>query len=116
MEAPKKIKIPTSSITRDLDSVSAPTGNIYESLVVISKRAKQISTHTKEELNAKLKDFAVPVGSLVELFENQEQIEISRYYERLPKPTNIAIDQFLKNELFYRRNDQEDSPDESETL
>ena len=108
MNNPKKYKIPTSAITRNLEDISKPTENIYESLIVISKRAKQIAARTKEELDAKLQDFAVPTDSLVEEFENQEQIEISRCYERIPKPANIAIEEFLKDELFYRRPQVED--------
>ena len=116
MNNPKKYKVPTSAITRNLEDISKPTENIYESLIVISKRAKQIAARTKEELDAKLQDFAVPTDSLVELFENQEQIEISRYYERIPKPTNVAIEEFLKEELFYRRPQIEDEMETSPPL
>ncbi len=92
-----------SIITRDLDKIAAPTGNIYESVVVISKRARQIAINLKEELNGKLAEFATTVDNLEEVFENREQIEISRYYERMPKPTSTATEEFLEGKLMYRR-------------
>ena len=84
-----------SIITRNTDELAEPTGNIYESVAIISKRAKQISTNMKEELNGKLAEFASTVDNLEEIFENREQIEISRFYERMPKPTLIATEEFL---------------------
>jgi DNA-directed RNA polymerase subunit K/omega len=104
----KKANIPTSIITRDTDKIAEPTGNIYESVVVISKRARQISISMKEELNSKLAEFASTVDNLEEVFENREQIEISRFYERMPKPTSIAIEEFIDEELVYRKVDEED--------
>ena len=91
-----------SIVTRDIDKIAAPTGNLYESVVVISKRARQISTDLKEELNSKLAEFATTVDNLEEVFENREQIEISKYYERMPKPTNSAIEEFLEGKVMYR--------------
>ena len=82
--------IQPSIITRDVDKIASPTGNLYESVVVISKRARQIAVNLKEELNNKLAEFATTVDNLEEVFENREQIEISRYYERMPKPTSTA--------------------------
>ncbi len=79
--------IQSSIVTRDLDKLAEPTGNIYESVVVVSKRAKQIAVNLKEELNSKLAEFATTVDNLEEVFENREQIEISKFYERMPKPT-----------------------------
>ena len=76
-----------SIITRDVDKIAGPTGNLYESVVVISKRARQIAVNLKEELNGKLAEFATTVDNLEEVFENREQIEISKFYERMPKPT-----------------------------
>ena len=104
---------PFSIITRDLEALAAPTGNLYEALIVVSKRSKQISTKLKEELNAKLEDFAVPTDALTEVYENQEQVEISRYYEHLPKPTSIAISEFMSQKLHHRRYNpqQATSPD-----
>ena len=91
-----------SIITRDVDKISAPTGNVYESVVVISKRARQIAVNLKEELNGKLAEFATTVDNLEEVFENREQIEISRFYERMPKPTSSAIEEFMEGKLLYR--------------
>ena len=90
-------------ITRDLDSLGNPTGNLYESLVVVAKRARQISIKNKEELNNKLADFASTVDNLEEIFENREQIEISKFYERMPKPTTMATEEFLEGKIMYRR-------------
>src|SRR5690606_39704628 len=94
--------IPNSTITRDLRQIDEKTGNIYESIVVISKRANQIAADMKEELNAKLAEFASTNDNLEEVFENREQIEISKYYERLPKPTLIAIDEILNDKVYFR--------------
>jgi DNA-directed RNA polymerase subunit K/omega len=99
----KKTNIPTSIITRDTDKIAEPTGNIYESVAVISKRARQVSISMKEELNSKLAEFASTVDNLEEVFENREQIEISRFYERMPKPTSIAIEEFMDGELTYKK-------------
>ena len=101
----KKPNIPSSITTRHLDDLNAPTGNIYESVAVISKRARQIAVSVKEELNGKLAEFASTVDNLEEIFENREQIEISRFYERMPKPTNMAIEEFLNDEIMFRRVD-----------
>ena len=92
-----------SIVTRDLDDVADPTGNVYESVAIISKRARQISTTMKEELNQKLAEFASTVDNLEEIFENREQIEISRFYERMPKPTAVATEEFLDGELSFRK-------------
>ena len=104
----KKTNIPTSIITRDTDKIADPTGNIYESVVVISKRARQVSISMKEELNSKLAEFASTVDNLEEVFENREQIEISRFYERMPKPTSIAIEEFMDDELAFKKIEEED--------
>jgi len=92
----------SSIITRDTDQIAALTGNLYESVVVISKRARQIAVNLKEELNGKLAEFATTVDNLEEVFENREQIEISKYYERLPKPTGTATEEFLEGKIMYR--------------
>jgi DNA-directed RNA polymerase subunit K/omega len=96
-----------SIITRDIDQITAPTGNVYESVVVISKRARQIAINIKEELNGKLAEFATTVDNLEEVFENREQIEISKYYERMPKPTSTAIEEFLEGKISYRQRSAE---------
>ena len=98
----KKSKAPGSTVTRDVDKLDAPTGNIYESVVIISKRANQISVEMKQELNRKLEEFAYYTDNLEEVFENREQIEISKFYERLPKPTLISLQEFLDDEVYHR--------------
>jgi DNA-directed RNA polymerase subunit K/omega len=92
----------SSIITRDVEKIASPTGNLYESVVIISKRARQIAVNLKEELNNKLAEFATTVDNLEEVFENREQIEISRFYERMPKPTTTATEEFLEGKLNYR--------------
>lgn len=94
--------IQPSIITRDVEKIAQPTGNIYKSVVVISKRARQIAVNLKEELNNKLAEFATTVDNLEEIFENREQIEISRFYERMPKPTTTATEEFLEGKLNFR--------------
>ena len=98
----KKNNVPNNTVTRKLTDIDAQTGNIYESVVVISRRANQIATQLKQELNRKLADFSSTTDTLEETFENREQIEISRYYERLPKPTLIATEEFLEGEVYFR--------------
>lgn len=98
-----------SLITRDCQKIAEPTGNIYESLVIVGKRARQISATVKEELNSKLAEFASSVDNLEEIFENREQIEISKFYERMPKPSTAATDEFLEEQLNYRIPETEES-------
>jgi len=105
----KKSNIPTNTVTRTLTDLDAPTGNIYESVVVISRRANQIASEIKQELNRKLADFSSVNDSLEETFENREQIEISKYYERLPKPSIVATEEFLEGKVYFR-DDREDAP------
>lgn len=100
--------IPNSTITRDLREIDEKTGNIYESIVVISKRANQIAADVKEELNGKLAEFATTNDNLEEVFENREQIEISKFYERLPKPTLVAVDEFLNDKVYFRNPSREE--------
>lgn len=92
-----------TTITRDVKDLEAQTGNIYESIVVISKRANQISAELKEELSLKLQEFATTQDNLEEVFENREQIEISKFYERLPKPHAIAVQEMLEDKIYFRR-------------
>ncbi|HAK79083.1 MULTISPECIES: DNA-directed RNA polymerase subunit omega [Runella] len=98
-----------SIITRDSDKLAAKTGNLYESVSIISRRARQIASKTKEELNNKLAEFASGIDNLEEVFENREQIEISKFYERQPKPTSIAIEEFMEDKLYWRANDEDDA-------
>ena len=95
--------------TRENSILSKPTENIFESLVIIGKRARQISSIQKEELNGKLAEFASTVDNLEEIFENREQIEISKFYERMPKPTTTATEEFLNDEVIFRRRDENDA-------
>lgn len=94
--------VPVTTVTRDLRDLDKRTGNLYESIVIVSKRANQISVDTKEELNSKLAEFATTNDNLEEVFENREQIEISKHYERLPKPTLLAFDEFLNDRVYFR--------------
>lgn len=98
----KKAGIPNNTVTRKLTDLDAQTGNVYESVVVISRRANQIATEMKQELTRKLADFSSSTDSLEETFENREQIEISRYYERLPKAAIVATEEFLAGEVYFR--------------
>ena len=91
-----------SIITRDLDKIADKTGNIYESLHVAGQRAKQISTTLKEELNNKLSEFASTVDNLEEVFENKEQIEISKFYERMPKPSTLGLEECMEGKVYHR--------------
>ncbi len=97
-----------SIATRDMDQIAQPTGNLYQSVAVISKRARQLSTRIREELSGKLAEFASTVDNLEEVFENREQIEISKFYERLPKPSTIATEEFLEGEIRFRIPEQEE--------
>src|SRR6187549_1913652 len=99
--------VQSSVVTRDLDKIAEQTGNVYESVVVMGKRARQISINLKEELNNKLAEFATTVDNLEEVFENREQIEISKFYERMPKPTNTATEEFLEGKLNHRFNNED---------
>jgi len=103
-----KKKVPTNTITRDVKNLAAPTGNIYESVVILYKRANQIALAEKKELNKKLEDFKNDRDTMEEVFENREQIEISKFYERQPKPGLVAISEFEAGELTYRMAKSED--------
>lgn len=98
----KNIEAPSSTITRDLSKMEQLSGNLYQSLVIIARRSDQISIEIKEELNRKLEDFASYTDNLEEIFENREQIEISKYYEGLPKPVNYSIQEFLDEKTYFR--------------
>ena len=100
----RKSNAPTNTVTRDMMKLSEETGNVYETVAIISKRANQISVEMKQDLEKKLQEFASYNDNLEEVFENREQIEISRYYERLPKPAIIATEEFLDHELFFKEN------------
>jgi len=107
-------QIPSEVISRDLRNLENKTGNIYQSLVIIAKRANQISAEQKEELHGKLAEFAPSTDNLEEVFENREQIEISTYYEKLPKTTIVATEEFTDNKIYFRMPvvDPENTPKE----
>ena len=98
----KKIKTDPEAITRDTRKFSEQTSNIYETVVIISKRANQISLELKDELGKKIEEFATTNDNLEEVFENKEQIEIARYYERMPKPTLISVNEYLNDQVYFR--------------
>ena len=117
-------QVPTNTITRNLSELAKPTGNIYETVMIIAKRANQISANVKQELSQKLEEFSNYADTLEETFENREQIEISKHYERLPKPTLVAIEEskhyerlpkptlvaieeFRNGEIYYRKVDEQ---------
>ena len=98
----KKTNAPTNTVTRDIMDLCDETGNIYESVAIIGKRANQISLDIKNELSKKLQEFASVSDNLDEVFENREQIEISRFYEKLPKPSLIATQEFVEGRIYFR--------------
>ena len=108
----KKSKAPTNTVTHDLMDFCQGTDNIYESICIMGKRANQISAKRKEDLTKKLKEFATSNDSLEETFENREQIEISRYYEKLPKPTLLATQEFVDGEIYWRDPAREQNSEE----
>ncbi len=101
-------KTPTNTLTRDLCDLAAPTGNIYESVVILAKRANQIAIAEKKELTRRLEDFKNDRDTMEEVFENREQIEISKYYERQPKPSLVAIEEFKAGQVSYRMAKQDE--------
>ena len=98
----KKTSAEVTTITRDVRQLDAENGNIYESIAILGKRANQIQSDIKEELTGKLAEFATHTDNLEEIFENREQIEISKFYERLAKPSDISIHEFLDNKIYFR--------------
>ena len=107
----KKSKAPTNTVTRNIMDLCDETGNIYESVAIIAKRANQIAAEIKSDLSKKLQEFASYNDSLEEVFENREQIEISRYYEKLPKPSLLATEEFVENNIYWRAPSQEHAPE-----
>jgi DNA-directed RNA polymerase subunit K/omega len=98
----RKTKAPLSTVTRDMNSMCEPTGNVYETVKIIGKRANQISVMIREEIDQKMEEFTTVADNLEEVFENREQIEVSRFYEKLPKPTLIATQEWIENKLFFK--------------
>lgn len=103
----KKTNAPVTTLTYDRNVVDNPTNNIYEAISVISKRAEQINTDIRRELIDKLEEFATYNDSLEEIFENKEQIEVSKFYEKLPKPHALAVQEWLDDKIYYRYTDDE---------
>ena len=109
----KASKAPKTTVTRDVNKLMEPVGNIYETVAIIAKRANQISMGLKRELDAKLQDFSIPQEGIDEVFENKEQIEISKSYERLPKPTLIATQELIDHELVFRNGSRDAALEEN---
>ncbi|MCK8481115.1 DNA-directed RNA polymerase subunit omega [Psychroserpens algicola] len=103
----KKTNAPVTTETYDRNIIDAPTDNIYEAISVISKRAEQINTDIRRELVDKLEEFATYNDSLEEIFENKEQIEVSKFYEKLPKPHALAVQEWLDDKIYYRNTDDD---------
>ncbi len=103
----KRLTASTNTETRNLADLSAPTGNIYETVRILGKRSNQIAVEMKQDLDAKLQEFASYSDNLEEVFENHEQIEISKFYEKLPKPTLLAIDEWQHEEIYFRNPNKE---------
>lgn len=102
MKNVKNTEAPLTTVTLDKNVIDAPTGNIYESISIVAKRANQINTEIKKELLEKLDEFATYNDSLEEIFENKEQIEVSKYYEKLPKPHSLAMQEWIDGKIYYR--------------
>jgi DNA-directed RNA polymerase subunit K/omega len=98
----RKSSAPVTTITRNIDLMTKGTGNVYETVIIVARRSNQIAVEMKQELNKKLEEFASYSDNLEEVFENREQIEISKFYERLPKPTLIALQELEEGKIFYR--------------
>ncbi|HPR59200.1 MAG TPA: DNA-directed RNA polymerase subunit omega [Bacteroidales bacterium] len=111
----KRIKTDTTAVTRRMGDFSKDTGNIYETIVIISKRANQIALEMRDELKKKIDEFATNTTNLEEVFENREQIEISKYYERLPKPSLIAVQEYLDGQIYYRNPSKEKEKEKAES-
>ena len=102
----KDTKAEVSTITYDKDKIEEKVGSIYEAIVIMGKRAEQINAEIRSELHGKLDEFAVHNSTLEEVFENREQIEISKHYEKLPKPTSIAIEEWLNEDIYFRKTEE----------
>lgn len=108
----KESKAPKTTITYNRDEIAKPVGNLFEAISIISKRADQIGMHLKEELTNKLKEFETHNEGLEEIFENKEQIEISKFYERFPKSTALAVEEWLQGKIYFRNTLDEDKTKE----
>ena len=102
----KKTNAPVNTVTYNKNIIEEPTGNVYEAITIMAKRANQINAEIKKELIDKLEEFATYNDSLEEVFENKEQIEVSKFYEKLPKPHALAVQEWLDGKIYYRNSDQ----------
>lgn len=102
----RRTDVPVSTVTYNRNEIDTPTENIYEAISIISKRATQINSEIKKELIEKLEEFATYTDSLEEIFENKEQIEVSKFYEKLPKPHALAIQEWLEDKIYYRNTEK----------
>jgi DNA-directed RNA polymerase subunit K/omega len=105
----KKTTAPVNTVTYDRNQIDEPTENIYESISIIARRAEQINTEIKKELIDKLEEFATYNDSLEEIFENKEQIEVSKFYEKLPKPHALAVQEWLTDKVYFRNTDEDEA-------
>ena len=107
----KKVNTETTCVTRQKDQFYVGTGNIYETVAIMAKRSDQIAAEMKSELNKKIEEYTTNNDTLEEVFENKEQIEVAKYYERLPKATLIAVNEFLNDRIYYRNPSKENGGD-----
>lgn len=105
----KKDKIENTTVTRNIEDFSKETGNIYKTVNIVAKRANQVGLQLRDELRRKIEDFALPTDTLDEIYENREQIELARYYEKLPKPSLVAINEFMNDEVYYANHAAEEN-------
>ncbi|MGB3617212.1 MAG: DNA-directed RNA polymerase subunit omega [Catalinimonas sp.] len=110
----KNNNVNNSLQTRNLADIAAQTGNVYRSIAIVGKRARQLSNDLKEELNGKLAEFVTAVDNLEEVFENREQIDISRHYERMPKPSQLAVEEFIAGKIYHRERGEDDATEGDE--
>ena len=104
----QKLEAPSSIVTRDVVELEQHCDNVYEAIAIMAKRSNQVGTTLKQELDQKLQEFASVTDSLEEIFENREQIEISKYYEKLPNPALLAIEEFMTDAVYFRKPDEDD--------
>lgn len=109
----QKLEAPASIVTRDIDKLEGQCDNVYEAISIISKRSNQVGTILKQELDQKLQEFASVTDSLEEIFENREQIEISKMYERMPKPSALAMEEFINGKVYFRRPEEAPAQEEN---
>lgn len=102
----KDSNAPDTTVTYNRNQLDEPTGNIYKTVSIVAKRAVQLNEELRTELFDKLEEFATPIETLEEIFENKEQIEVSKFYEKLPKPHAVAVEQWIAEKIYYRHTDE----------